>query len=233
MYPDYQNLVISLSPRKMNDFEDYLERYKSITDRAQKFLYITRDIDLQKQFKNEIEDLITETIEWKEYGVDQSDENLANQQLAFENILKALLAELNMWISFKKDDMHSAWDFLIDSQSHTRTALQAHKIAEPSESYAQRLHNIEKLLFPPQIFNSPGFLVKKAKCSICGKDYEECDHIKGRPYMGEICSRIIEDAELLEVSIVDVPASKKARMHQMTNENGDTIDLLTLKKINE
>ena len=217
----------------MNEFQDYLDRYKILTDKTKKLLFITVDIELQKSTLDELNTLIIDTIAWKEYGIKGEDENLANQQLAFEYILKALYAEMVMWINLKEDKMNAAWDNLIDAQSYCRTAIQAHKLAEPSETYATRLLNIEKLIFPSQIFTSPGFLVKKARCSICNKDYAVCDHIVGRPYMGQICSKIIEDAHLLEVSIVIEPASKKARITTISDDDGNKIDYLTQKKIND
>ena len=52
-------------------------------------------------------------------------------------------------------------------------------------------------------FISPGFTIKGAKCSICGKDYSECrEHFKGEIYNGQLCSAILEVKELHEVSVV-------------------------------
>jgi len=217
----------------MNEFEKYMEEYKSLTEKTKNLLFITRDINLQKSTIKELDNLIDTTLRWKDYAIDEKDENMANQQLAFEHILKALQSELTMWVNLKENKMAMAWDNLVDAQSYIRTAIQAHELANSSEDYAQRLLNIEKLVFPPQTFNSPGYLVKQAKCSICDKDYKNCNHIIGRPYMGEICCRIVEEAELLEISVVDVPADKKARMEKISDGKGNMIDLLTLKKLQE
>ena len=54
---------------------------------------------------------------------------------------------------------------------------------------------------------SPGGEVIGARCSICDAEYGDCDHIRGRPYMGEFCRRIIYRMKLTEVSVVDEPAT--------------------------
>ena len=54
---------------------------------------------------------------------------------------------------------------------------------------------IEKLIFPPQKFTSWGIVFRSRLCSICGSEYGEgdCDHLVGKPYMGEIChTRVLE-----------------------------------------
>src|SRR5687768_5205885 len=38
---------------------------------------------------------------------------------------------------------------------------------------------------------SPGMIIGASRCSICGQDPTECEHIKGRSYDGEVCYRII------------------------------------------
>ena len=54
--------------------------------------------------------------------------------------------------------------------------------------------------------------VKKQSCSICGRDPHDCSHITGRMYDGERCVRIIEDAEIFEVSLVNRPSMPDARI---------------------
>ena len=79
--------------------------------------------------------------------------------------------------------------------------------------YASRLEPLEGLLFPPQIFMSAGVVIKSSKCSICDALYEDCEHFKGKVYMGRFCARMITDvAEIKEVSVVEDPADKRARV---------------------
>lgn len=66
-------------------------------------------------------------------------------------------------------------------------------------------------LFPYRHFVSPGMRYKKWKCSICGKQstpVEPCGHVLKRVYDGQLCCRIVYEAEPLEVSIVTDPVQK-------------------------
>lgn len=66
-------------------------------------------------------------------------------------------------------------------------------------------------LFPYRHFISPGMRYKKWGCSICGQQstpVDPCGHIRNRVYAGQLCVRIIQEAEPLEVSIVTDPVQK-------------------------
>jgi hypothetical protein len=68
---------------------------------------------------------------------------------------------------------------------------------------------------------SIGAIVKKVTCSICRCDPHDCSHVTGRTYGGERCVRIVEEAELLEVSLVDRPSMPDARILSMTIPNSE------------
>lgn len=68
---------------------------------------------------------------------------------------------------------------------------------------------------------SPGFIIRSAECSICRADPEGCSHIVGRTYDGQICSRVITRAELLEASLVTRPAFPDARISSVSISRGD------------
>jgi hypothetical protein len=63
---------------------------------------------------------------------------------------------------------------------------------------------------------SPGYVIRAAECSICHRDPDECDHVKGRLYDGERCVRILTELDLLEVSVVGRPAPPDARFHSIS-----------------
>jgi hypothetical protein len=79
-----------------------------------------------------------------------------------------------------------------------------------------------------QTFLSPGFIVGSQICSICGQEYDDCDHIKGRLYKRKFCVTELRDLQALEVSFVDDPANKRHRVIAFT-EDGVTKDSLTLR----
>lgn len=62
---------------------------------------------------------------------------------------------------------------------------------------------------------SPGYIVRSAECSICHLDPDDCAHILGRTYDGEVCYRIITRADVLEVSLVGRPAYPDARIESI------------------
>ena len=73
-------------------------------------------------------------------------------------------------------------------------------------------------------------MIEEAKCSICGKNYDECEHIVGKTYMGEMWYRIITKSELKEISIVENPINKKTRLIAFT-KGKITRDYMTWKII--
>lgn len=200
--------------RKVEIFQDKL--YK-VADEAVRFCFMSRAKEFQLQSCQQLEGLKAEATSLKKEMVKANDEDSANALLSFEEMIVALTSELKMWVVSKEDDPNSAWNFLIDAQTAARTAMQAHSIANHLDSYLQRLNQLEKLLFPPQTFFSPGMTIKYSECSICGSEYGECDHVVGRAYMGEMCSRHIKNVELREVSLVDEPANKRARIVTITD----------------
>lgn len=68
---------------------------------------------------------------------------------------------------------------------------------------------------------SIGYIIKRSSCSICGADPVDCLHITGEEYEGEMCIRVIEEADMLEVSLVGRPAQPDARIESMGVAHSD------------
>jgi hypothetical protein len=107
-----------------------------------------------------------------------------------------------------------------------------HAVASHLEEYIKRLYDLERLLFPQPVFLSSGFVVRESECSICGAEYGECNHIKGLPYMGKLCARIVKEADLQEVSVVSDPADKRCRVLHYTDD-GVTRNVFTQRVISK
>lgn len=63
-------------------------------------------------------------------------------------------------------------------------------------------------LFPYEYFMSRESIIKKESCSICKRINtirNRCEHEVGELYMGEMCSRRIEDMEIIALAIVKNP----------------------------
>lgn len=160
--------------------------------------------------------------------ISKDDEDAANAMLSIEEMITALLSELRMWIALKGEDADAAWDQLVSAQYAARTAVQAHTIASHLDGYINHLHDLERVLFPPLAFFSPSYIIEHSTCSICGQEYGECEHIVGKAYMGQICTKVIEKVkEITEVSLVDEPANKRARITKITDDNGIWRDIMT------
>ena len=215
------------------EVESFLKEFIEVIRECEKFCFMSRGKEFQQEAVKKLTTFKQKVTSLKEQMIKVKDEDSANTMLSLEDLIDAMINELKMWIALKDDDPNEAWDFLINAQSAVRTAAQAHSIAIDlnAEGYANKLHLLEKLLFPPQMFFSPGLIIEKAECSICGKEYGECEHIVGKAYMGKMCYKIITKIkEMKEVSIVEEPANKHARMLQFTDE-GVTRDFMTWRRI--
>lgn len=205
-------------------------RISEVTEDCQRFCYLSRAKELQLEASKSLESLKVEACTLKERMISNEDEDSANAALTLEEAISALASELRMWIALKDDKPSIAWNYLVDAQNSIRVAVRAHCSSSTFDIYVGHLHALERILFPPQLFFSVGFVVVRAECSICEEEYDECDHIKGKAYMGRICSRRIKEAQLQEVSIVDEPANKLCRILSFTDE-GVTRDFLTWREI--
>ena len=72
---------------------------------------------------------------------------------------------------------------------------------------------------------SVGFSTSGQKCSICGKQFHTCAHLKGRTYEGRICRAQIEDCiDAYEVSFVAVPCQVDAGTTKSASAGTDSTD---------
>jgi len=209
----------------------FQEKMNECIQAYQPLCFMTRAIELQTEAVEALDHLFTEAKEMKSESVAAHDEDGANACLAFENVIGTLVSELRMWVALKQDDPHAAWNHLIDAQSCAVNSVRAHPVAEHMAEYAVRLDALEHLVFPPQVFNSPGMIIKSAECSICGMEYGTCEYVKGRPYRGELCGRIIKDFTISEVSMVDDPADKRCIVKSFSRDGVTWIDRMTLREL--
>lgn len=216
----------------MNDeVKVFNDELKNIIDDCKRFCYLSRGKDFQLKKYEELNKIKEKAINLKNKAIEIEDEDSANAMLGLEEIINSIMNELEMWIAFKDDNPNAAWDCLINAEMSTIHAIRAHPIAAQWENNASRLNDIERLLFPPMTYLSPGMIIKNGECSICGKEYGECNHIRGKAYMGRFCSRILKDVEIKEISFVSEPANKHCRVLQLTDEDGTTRDFLTWKSV--
>lgn len=209
-----------------NRINEFIKKMNEVLKWGQTLCFITRGIELQEDACKQLEDLAKETAIFKADVVSQGDEDTANTLLSFECGIAAVLAELRMWIDLKQEKPSEAWDHLISAQNAASAAMRAHDLGLNMSGYISRLEAVEKVVFPPQMFSSIGFHIREATCSLCDDAYAECNHVKGRPYMGEFCTMIIKQCNFQEVSIVEHPRDKRCRVTSFS-ENGSKRDKMT------
>lgn len=204
-----------------NSVKKHVERFNAIIEDCENFCCITRDSELQKAACVRLQALEAECGTLKSKAVASRDEDGANILLGFECVAHCLLAELTMWILLKEEKPDEAWDSLISAQMAATDAARAHGAFAHNEIQAKRLEDIERLIFPPQVFVSAGMVVRHQECSICGNEYGDCEHLAGKPYFGQFCCIIARDVIANHVAIVKNPADKRCRVTCFSVEGGE------------
>lgn len=208
--------------------KEFIQAANSFVKECEICLSIARDADLQRETCLKLEQFVKYIEAQKCISVKNADEDLANLLLGYESVAKCLQAEIEMWLLLKEGKPDEAWDRLVTAQMAAVDAVRAHEGFSHVEHHSHRLQAVEELIFPPQVFVSSGMLVKQQICSICGQEYEECEHLIGMPYMGEFCYIIAKDISLDHVSIVKEPADKRCRVIHFEH-NGSTRNRMTWK----
>ena len=220
---------------KSNPFPElnsFLDHYNIAVQKAQSKAIFVRGIEIQQEQVKEIDILLDEIQKQKEIAISETNDTKANLILCFELSASAIKNELLFIISLKEDKPDLAWQALINAQNQIALAIRNHPYnGEYLNGYSYRLYMYEKSLYPEMYFASRGCIVSKSKCSICNEYIEECEHIKGYAYMGQICYEIIQEIKTLEeISLVKNPADKSCRIISY-NENGKTYDVFTNREI--
>lgn len=209
-----------------NSIESLLTEYDRVMDQAVMMCYATRAVELQAGSAKKIISLRKKAQRLKKNLVAAGDLANARSILCMQLFMDYVFSELGMWIGLKEEKPNGAWDWLITAQ----VALEAYmRIAGDNVAQFQnlkRLQALETLLFPPQRFLSSGFVIQRAKCSVCRKAYDRCEHIQGEEYLGELCRTIITKADVHEISLVDVPHDRRCRIEEISKD-GVLRDVMT------
>lgn len=206
--------------------------FAALVSRSERFAVMCRSARLQAEHAVRLRDLRTAASALKRAAVQALDEAVANEMLSHEFMLDALAHEIEMYVALKIGDPGAAWEHLVDAQLAATHAVKSHHVAARLEdTYIPRLQQIEQLLFPRQLFASVGIVVTESHCSICSVVYGDCGHIKGRPYLGQLCARIVDKSTLREVSLVEEPANKRCRVLAFPDELGIRRDALSWEPI--
>ena len=199
---------------------EFLEEYNEVISACGVLCFCTRDTGLQEEGCLRLEALRSRIENEKAKAIEAADDKFANDLLGCSCLASAMIAELRMWVLLKEQDPDRAWTQLVNAQHELADAMKASPGFSHLGDRIERLNSIEKTVFPPQIFFSAGMVVREEICSICGNDYEDCAHVKGKPYMGQLCTLRLIPLEVDHVAIVDEPANKHCRAYTRGEEAG-------------
>ena len=197
---------------------NFIIEFNELIKKSETFLWIARDSELQREACENLESVLPKIVEEKKKAIENNDEDYANQLLGCECVANSLLEE-----------PEKAWNHLVAAQMKANDASKAHGDFQCFEHHSSRLEMIERIVFPPQCFVSSGMIVHKQECSVCGQDYDECEHAAGKPYMGEFCSIIARDSRIDHFAIVENPADKCCRLSHINDVDGMSRNTMTWK----
>lgn len=193
--------------------------------------------------KSEIENKL-ELIHTQQYSLQDFDSELQKIKEAYVKADKQAEAK-QIWIYQTIIEIHklylNAFNLLINKKYYegwcqlerieiTISSLKRHFQYDKKE---YRIWDIEKqvknlqVIFPYRLFASSEILIKKKKCSVCDKEISirnSCGHIVGEIYNGEMCHRIVTEADILGISLVQNPGNKYSVMFLKDEKTGEQTD---------
>lgn len=190
------------------------QEFLALSNDASTLTFLPRGIELQRDTQKALEVFDSKAQEFLDDAAGRGVEDDANQTLALQLLSRALESELSMWISLKEERWDEAWVSLVDAQESAQMAVQANPIALKlnAANYLEKLEAIESVVFPPQAFNSMAYTAVFV-CSVCGQEYERCEHVEGRAYLGKLCLPMATELKSIEeVSVVKKPKNKRSRI---------------------
>ncbi len=193
-----------------------------------RYLFPVRDLDLQIDKANALGEFISKLIQAKFTLIGTGNPDFANKLLAMEYFAISMHLCLVMWIDLRIGKPESAWLSLVDAQRSAKLALRVHESCSNARNLLDIMDGYEAILFPKRMFCSHSAIFESCTCSICDAPFDNCDHISGMAYDGQLCSEISGPiAHLDHVAIVELPYDKGCVVHARVEGDIET-DLLTL-----
>ncbi len=147
-------------------------------------------IEFQREYIDKLSSLHDRLKQLRYSFIAQSDEPYANATFRAQMLVSGTKNFLEMWVLLKEVKPHEAWERLVEAQNGFEIAQRV--LFDPeTRNIVLHLLAVEKTVFPPQTFFSSAFTYTEAYCSICNQRYGDCEHIRGRIYVGQICRRKI------------------------------------------
>lgn len=169
-------------------------------------------VEINYKYRDNI--LIRDSLEFlKQYAVINHDYKSAKKIWCLEQIFNIQKGYVDAFFDIKRCDFYEGWCLLEDVEG-CYINLNRH-FDNNNDNYKIRFifEHVKKIqsVFPYNLFLSPGLIVDKFKCNICGKTYKlrkKCEHEVGEIYDGRLCVKLADGVNLLECSIVKSPVQK-------------------------
>lgn len=126
---------------------------------------------------------------------------------------KFLISLSVYWRHIESESYHESWCALQDGIDYLRTLKRFYPYKKNKVVcfFEKQLIKLETL-YPYKLFSSPGFIVDRFECSICGNDIDSdlCPHMKGELYFGEIAYAVARNIKDIDhFAIVTNPTNKR------------------------
>lgn len=176
------------------------------------------EVYLKEQHDFLQENILTEIEKLRHEAISNKDEEKANYCWCIRQIYYVQKNYLLVYDSLRKQEYEEAWRALEQTDIKLSFLEENFDIGTIVNDiynllFIKRIIKEYEKLFPYQFFTSREGIIKQEKCSICGKIVSlrhGCGHKIGKLYMGEMCSHIVTDYELISISIVKDPFDKYA-----------------------
>jgi hypothetical protein len=186
-----------------------------------------------------LEDFTSELQNIKDEFVKQGNQEQAKLLWIYQTIIEAHRLYINAFHLLKSKAYYQAWCEL-EKIEIVLNSLKKHFIYDKKQYFLWHIEKSVKnlqVIYPYRLFASSEILKKKKKCSVCDKEISirnSCGHIVGEIYDGEMCHRVVTEADVLGISIVENPGNKYSVMfikdsktdEQTDQYNYETIDYL-------
>lgn len=214
-------------------FKDIHKQFCEKIDKFQFYNNFTVNLSFKKTAINDCIDFIQYIKNTKYQAIKQNCSYEADQLFHMQCFLNSLLSSLKIWIFLAEENYKKAWDSLIDAQDYLIIAKKINTY-EGIINLDKHLESIEKSIFPQRkIYLSAAFTSSIGYCSICDKEFFECDHIENNIYCGRLCLRIkLTNFKANHVALVENPDDKRCIITSYGKDNS-VIDSFTLDVIED
>jgi hypothetical protein len=214
--------------------KDIQDDFIEFIDLCNKYTIFTCSKKIQKEQVIKCEEYIKKIKYYKQCVTHNNIEEVVidaflNELFHMQCFVNSISSILSMWIELKDEKSYSAWCCLVSAQEYIEVASKI-KEYEGVINWKKRLLDIEKLIFPNLVYLSGGYIESIGKCSICSKNFTECDHVENHVYMGKLCQRVDKEIKAVHhVAIVKNPRDRRCIIKSKTID-GYYIDCFTFEK---